>query len=131
MDNFRVALDSFDYPLFFVDEACGNLISFETVDHHIDILDLALESFAIFTDDLEIQVVVVHWLALFYAIFVVKDESKQLVLFGNKIIEKGLKRVADGELAISDGTDESGGLKEEIQEIIVLLHVRTADGVIS
>lgn len=127
MDDFRVALDGFDYSLFLVDEASGNLVSLVAMDHHVDVFDPALESLAIFTDDLEIQVVVVHWLTLLYVFFVVEDEGKQLILTGNEAIEKGLERVADGDLAIGNGADESGGLEEEVKKVVVFLHIVTAD----
>lgn len=71
-----------------------------------------------------------HWLALFYVFLVVEDEGKQLVLPRDEVIEEGLKGVADGELAVGDGTDEGGGLEEEVQEVIVFLYARAADGVI-
>lgn len=54
MDNFRVALDGFYYSLFFVDKACGYLVGLEPMNHHVDILDLALEALAILTDYFEV-----------------------------------------------------------------------------
>jgi hypothetical protein len=102
VDDFGVALDGFDYSLFFVDEACGDLVGFEPMDHHVDVLDFVLKALAIFTDDLEIQVVVVHWLALLYVLLVIEDEGKQLILLGDEVIEESLEGIADGELAVGD-----------------------------
>ncbi len=123
MDNFRVALDGLHYSLLLIDEPCRDLIGFEPMDHQVNVFDIALEPLTILPDYPQVDVIVVDGLALLDVLLVVEDEGEEFVVAGDEVVEEGLEGVADGELSVGDGADEGGGVEDEVQEVVVCLHV--------
>jgi hypothetical protein len=84
------------------------------VDHHVDVLDLILKPLTVLTDDLQIEIIVVHGLIFNYFVFIAEDIGQQLIFLGFKLIKERFEGSTDSELPICDRLDEVGRLEEEV-----------------
>ena len=73
------------------------------MDFQINVLNFALKTFTVFFDNFEIKVIVMHWLSFFDVFLVLQDIGEQFVLFGNEVIKKCFKRIANSQLSVGDG----------------------------
>lgn len=73
------------------------------MDFQINVLNFALKTFTVFLDNFEIKVIVMHWLSFFDVFLVLQDIGEQFVLFGNEVIKKCFKRIANSQLSVGDG----------------------------